>query len=109
MLIPYLTLKDPRAAMALYEKALGATVAMVMDGPGGSVMHCEMHLAGQQFMLSCEWPGMSAAPVAGERAFNQNTHPIRTALPVARTYVTHAPISPKELASGQISINPTSG
>lgn len=68
MLIPYLTLKNPRVAMALYEKALGATVAMVMDGPGGSVMHCEMHLAGQQFMLSCEWPGMSAAPVAGERS-----------------------------------------
>lgn len=39
MTIPYVTLADPHAAMALYEKALGATTVMVMDGPGGSVMH----------------------------------------------------------------------
>lgn len=62
MLIPYVTLADPRAAMALYEKALGATTTMVMDGPDGSVMHAEMQIGGQQFMLSGVWPGMSVAP-----------------------------------------------
>ena len=62
MAIPYLTLKDPRAAMALYEKALGATTKFIMDGPGGSVMHAEIEIGGQQLMLSGEWPGMSAAP-----------------------------------------------
>jgi len=63
MLIPYVTLADPRAAMDLYEKALGATVTMVMDGPDGSVMHAEMVIGGTRFMLSGVWPGMSSAPV----------------------------------------------
>lgn len=62
MAIPYLTLEDPRAAMALYEKALDATTKMIMDGPGGSVMHAEMEIGGQQLMLSGVWPGMSNAP-----------------------------------------------
>lgn len=68
MLIPYLTLKDPRAAMALYEKALGAKSKMIMDGPGGSIMHAEMEIAGQSIMISGEWPGMSTAPKEGERS-----------------------------------------
>ncbi len=62
MLIPYVTLKDPRKAMALYEEALGASNLMVMDGPGGSIMHAEMQIGGQRFMLSGEWPGMASAP-----------------------------------------------
>ncbi|MBX2884155.1 MAG: VOC family protein [Granulosicoccus sp.] len=68
MLIPYLTFKDPAAAMALYEKALGAKSTMVMDGPYDSIMHAEMEVAGQTFMLSCEWPGMATAPKEGERS-----------------------------------------
>ncbi|MEE9321186.1 MAG: VOC family protein [Granulosicoccus sp.] len=62
MLIPYVTLADPRAAMDLYERALGATSSMVMDGPGGSVMHAEMDIGGTRFMLGGVWPGMSVAP-----------------------------------------------
>jgi len=62
MLIPYLTLTNPREAMDLYEKALSANVALVMDGPGGSVMHAEMTVGEQRFMLSGEWPGMTSAP-----------------------------------------------
>jgi len=62
MLIAYVTLADPRKAMALYEEALGATTGLVMDGPGGSVMHAEMQISGQRFMLGGEWPGMSSAP-----------------------------------------------
>jgi len=62
MLIPYLTLTDPRAAMALYEKALGASNAYCMDGPDGSLMHAEMQIGGQRIMLSGEWPGMAEAP-----------------------------------------------
>lgn len=64
MLIPYLTLRDPKAAMRLYEKALGATTSMVMDGPDGSIMHAEMTIGKDTFMLSGEWPGMSEAPGA---------------------------------------------
>jgi PhnB protein len=62
MTIPYVTLANPHAAMALYEKALGAITVMVMEGPGGSVMHAEMQIGGQRFMLGGEWPGMSVAP-----------------------------------------------
>ena len=62
MTIPYMTVKDPRAAMALYEKALGATTTYVMEGPDGSVMHAEMSVGGQRLMLSGEWPGMTSAP-----------------------------------------------
>ncbi len=62
MLIPYVTLADPRAAMALYEKALGAKITAIMDGPDDSVMHAEMEIAGQRFMLSGEWPGITSAP-----------------------------------------------
>lgn len=62
MPIPYLTLEDPRAAIALYTTALGATVTMTMDGPGGSVMHAEIDIGGERMMLSGVWPGMTSAP-----------------------------------------------
>lgn len=62
MLIAYLTVSDPKAAMSLYEKALGAVSEFVMDGPDGSIMHAEMTIDGSRFMLSGEWPGMSEAP-----------------------------------------------
>ncbi|MBX2824684.1 MAG: VOC family protein [Gammaproteobacteria bacterium] len=62
MAIPYLTLADPRAAIALYEKALGAKVTMNMDGPDGSVMHAELDIGGDRLMLSGVWPGMTTAP-----------------------------------------------
>ena len=61
-MIPYVTFKDPRAAIALYEKALGATTKYVMDGPDGMVMHAELDISGSRFMLSSEWPGMAVAP-----------------------------------------------
>lgn len=62
MAIPYLTVKDPRAAMALYEQALGSTTQFIMDGPEGSVMHAEIDINGERMMLSGEWPGMTEAP-----------------------------------------------
>lgn len=62
MAIPYLTLKDPDSAMALYAKAFDATTTMLMDGPGGSIMHAEMNIGGHRVMMGSEWPGMSEAP-----------------------------------------------
>jgi len=59
---PYLTLEDPRAAIALYEKALDATVTLSMDGPGGMLMHAEISIGNEKLMLSGVWPGMSNAP-----------------------------------------------
>jgi len=62
MLIAYATIADPKAAIELYKQALGATVANIMEGPDGSVMHAELVIGGQQFMFSGEWPGFSNAP-----------------------------------------------
>jgi PhnB protein len=62
MPIPYVTLRDPAAAIALYEKAFGASLSFSMDGPGGSIMHAEMSINGERFMLGAEWPGVSKAP-----------------------------------------------
>ncbi|MEM8772792.1 MAG: VOC family protein [Pseudomonadota bacterium] len=58
----YLTVKDPREAIAFYEKSLpNAKATMIMDGPGGSVMHAEMEINGATLMISGEWPGMAEA------------------------------------------------
>jgi len=62
MPIPYVTLRDPAAAIKLYEKAFDATISACMDGPGGRIMHAELSIHGSRFMLGAEWPGMSAAP-----------------------------------------------
>ncbi len=62
MLIPYATIANPRAAIALYEKAFDASVANIMEGPDGSVMHAELNIGGQRFMFSGEWLGFSMAP-----------------------------------------------
>ncbi len=62
MPIPYITVKDPAAAISLYEKAFDATTTMMMDGPGGSIMHAEISIGGERFMLGAEWPGVSSAP-----------------------------------------------
>jgi len=63
MLIAYATIANPKAAIELYENALGATVANIMHGPDGSIMHAELLIGGQQLMLSGEWPGFANAPV----------------------------------------------
>jgi len=62
MLIAYATIADPKTAIELYKQALGASVANIMEGPDGSVMHAELIIGGQQIMLSGEWPGFSDAP-----------------------------------------------
>lgn len=62
MPIAYVTLRDPAAAIKLYEKAFDANTTFSMDGPGGSIMHAELSIFGERFMLGAEWPGVSAAP-----------------------------------------------
>ena len=62
MAIPYMTVKDPKAAIKLYEDAFDGSTTLVMDGPDGSIMHAEMSIGGQRLMLSGEWPGMAIAP-----------------------------------------------
>ena len=62
MPIPYVTLRNPAAAIELYQKAFDATTTMAMDGPAGSIMHAELSIFGERFMLGSEWSGVSAAP-----------------------------------------------
>ena len=62
MPIPYLTLADPRAAMALYAAAFDARSGTIMAGPGDSVMHAEMSIGNSPLMLSGEFEGFADAP-----------------------------------------------
>ncbi len=62
MLIAYLTLANPSAAIDLYKVALDASVSTLMEGPNGSIMHAELLIGGNKIMLSGEWPGFSSAP-----------------------------------------------
>lgn len=62
MLIAYLTLANPSAAIELYKAALDASVSSLMEGPNGSIMHAELLIGGNKIMLSGEWPGFSSAP-----------------------------------------------
>lgn len=51
-----LVVKDGRAALDFYQRALGATVRSCMDGPNGGVMHAELNVGDSLFMLSDESP-----------------------------------------------------
>jgi PhnB protein len=51
---PYLTIKGAAEALAYYQKAFGAEVAVRMDGPGGKVMHAEIKIGDSFIMLGEE-------------------------------------------------------
>ncbi len=61
-LTPQLTCRDAARAIDFYKEALGAKVLNRMDGPGGRIMHAELQIGDSRFMLSDEFPGMTAAP-----------------------------------------------
>lgn len=54
---PYLVVHDGQAALAWYQKVLGATVDSVMEGEGGLVMHAELRFGSDQVYLAQELPG----------------------------------------------------
>ena len=55
-LLPHLTVKNGRAAMDFYRKALGATEMFALDGPDGKLMHGSMMVNGGAIMLMDEFP-----------------------------------------------------
>ncbi|MEZ4240172.1 MAG: VOC family protein [Myxococcota bacterium] len=61
-LTPTLIVSDLPAAVAFYEKALGATSQYLMDGPDGKPMHAEIKLGDAVVMLEPE------APERGQKA-----------------------------------------
>ncbi len=57
-LTPYLIISGAAKAIEFYQKALGATLIMRMDGPDGKVGHAEMRVGDSVFMLADEHPQM---------------------------------------------------
>jgi PhnB protein len=53
-LSPALTVKDPDAAMAFYQKAFGFEKRMAVPGPDGRTMHVEMAWRDSMFMFGPE-------------------------------------------------------
>lgn len=55
-------------AIAFYKRAFGATEKLVMPGPGGTVMHAELKIAGGSIMLAEEnpqWGSLSPLSLKG--------------------------------------------
>ena len=60
---PYLTVKNPKEAIAFYKRAFGARERVVMPMPDGQIAHAEIQIADSIIMLGCECPehgGVSA-------------------------------------------------
>lgn len=62
---PAITCKNAARAIDFYKQAFGATEIMRMNGPGGGVGHAELRIGDSVIFVSDEFPGMTAAPVAG--------------------------------------------
>ena len=57
---PYLIFSGAAEAIAFYERALGASEVMRMDGPGGKIHHAEINIGGSRIMLADEHPEIQA-------------------------------------------------
>jgi PhnB protein len=57
---PYLIFDGAAEAIAFYERALGASEVMRMDGPGGKIHHAEINIGGSRIMLADEHPEIQA-------------------------------------------------
>ena len=67
---PHLIVSPARDAIAFYTQAFGAKPGMVMDGPGGVIMHAELKIGDSIVMLADEQPPMS--PQASARKSPKN-------------------------------------
>ena len=59
--VPHLCVKDGRAAIDFYTKALNATDTVVHTMPNGKVMHAELRIGDSLVMLAEEFPEMGSA------------------------------------------------
>jgi PhnB protein len=67
-LTPYIVVRDAKAAMAFYEKALGAKTRNVANTPDGKVMNAQLVIGDSVLMLNDEFPDYGAlGPQQGER------------------------------------------
>jgi len=58
--IPYLTIRGAADAIAFYQRVFGAEVVVRLDAPNGEVVHCQLQVGPQSFMLTEERPQMGA-------------------------------------------------
>jgi PhnB protein len=61
-LTPHLIVSPAADAVAFYVKAFGAKPGMMMDGPGGLIMHGELKIGDSILMLADEQPPMGPGP-----------------------------------------------
>jgi PhnB protein len=61
-LTPHLIVSPAADAVAFYVKAFGAKPGMMMDGPGGLIMHGEVKIGDSILMLADEQPPMGPGP-----------------------------------------------
>ena len=54
-ILPYLNYADPQAAIAFIREAFGFEQGLLLEGPDGSVMHCELLRDGELIMLAGEF------------------------------------------------------
>ncbi|HEY1264547.1 MAG TPA: VOC family protein [Terriglobales bacterium] len=59
-LTPHLVVADARKAIDFYQRAFGAEVLGIADGPGGIVMHAEIKIGDSKVMLNDEMPEFGA-------------------------------------------------
>src|SRR5689334_5489838 len=65
---PYLTVKNPKEAIAFYKRAFGARERMLMPMPDGQIAHAEIQIADSIIMLGSECPdrgGLSPQTLGG--------------------------------------------
>jgi uncharacterized glyoxalase superfamily protein PhnB len=74
-LTPHLTVRDAKGAIDFYQKALGAEVLGVHNGPDGKVMHAALRIGDSILMLNDEYPEFgSHAPKDGVVGFAINIY-----------------------------------
>jgi len=61
-LTTHLVVSPASEAVAFYVRAFGARVGMMMDGPGGKIMHGELKIGDSIVMLADEQPPMGPGP-----------------------------------------------
>jgi PhnB protein len=59
---PMLTIRGAAEAIDWYRQALGAEELLRLTGPGGTVVHADLRIAGGLVMLSEENPAFNASP-----------------------------------------------
>lgn len=67
-LTPYITVKDAKAAIVLYQRALGAEVLDRSAGEDGKIMNAQLRVGDSIFMLNDEFPEygvLSPATIGG--------------------------------------------